>query len=210
MRNLAIIFLFLISSNSIAQGIEITPQVSYLFGGRVNFYEGDLKIADKGAFGINVAYDFGIGGGLEFQYTGALTYANFHAIRAGYENVSFKLAVNHFQIGGYKDLGEGKIRGYVSLAMGATVFDPTEYSYKSKWNFSVSGSLGMKYFPLKFLGIKLFGRLFLPMEFAGGGVFCGIGTGGVNCGLGVSTFAVLVQGDLGAGIIIRIDPKSKK
>ncbi|MCB0477784.1 MAG: hypothetical protein KDC84_06455 [Crocinitomicaceae bacterium] len=209
MRKLAVIFLFAILGNAWGQGVEITPQVSYLFGGRVNFYEGDLKIQDKGAFGINVAYDFGIGGGVEFQYTGALTYASFNAIRYGYEDVSFKVAVNHIQIGGYKDLGQGKLKGYVSGAIGCTIFDPTEINYQSKWNFTVSGSLGMKYFPLKFLGFKLFGRLFLPMEFAGGGVFCGIGTGGVDCGLGVSTFAILVQGDLGAGIILKFGGKDK-
>lgn len=201
--------MLLLGGFTFGQGIEITPQISYMFGGRVNYYEGDLKIVDKGAFGLNVSYDFGFRGGLEFSYQGMLTTANFNSIRPGYEDASFKLAVNYFQLGAYKDWGEGKFKGYTAISLGATVFDPTELDYKSKWNFSATASLGVKYFPLKFLGIKLYGRLMLPMEFAGGGLFCGIGSGGVNCGLGVSTFAVLVQGDLGAGLIIRINTGSK-
>jgi hypothetical protein len=209
-----VFFISIISSLSLfSQGIEISPTVSYMFGGRVNFYEGDLKIVDKGAYGLNVAYDFGYEGGLEFSWIGTNTTAHYTSTRGTYDNLSFKLGVNHFQLGTYKDFGSNKIKGFGNLSVGATVFQPKEYDIADKWNFTASLALGMKWFPLDFLGIKLFGRLLLPMEFAGGGAYCGIGTGGAGCGVGVSTYAILVQGDLGGSIIFKISTgrsKSKK
>ena len=74
-----------------------------------------------------------------------------------------------------------------------------------RWNFSASLTGGMKYYFTDYIGLKIFARLLLPMEFYGGGAYCGIGTGGVSCGLGVSSWAFIVQGDFGAGLIFRIN-----
>lgn len=212
MKKFLFILTLIFGLNSFGQAIEISPTVSYLFGGRINFYEGDLKIVDKGAYGLNVAYDIGYGGGVEFSWIGTNTTAHFTTTRGTYDNISFRMGVNHLQIGTYKDFGGDKLKGFANLSIGTTIFQPKEFNIKDKWSFTASLALGMKWFPLKFLGIKLFGRLLLPMEFNGAGFYCGIGTGGANCGVGVSSYAILVQGDLGGSIVFRIETggKSKK
>ncbi len=210
MKKFLFLLAFLSGFTAYNQAIEISPSVSYLFGGRINYAQGDLKIVDKGAIGVNVGYDFGFEGGVEFSWVGTTTTANFNGIGLGYDDASFRIGVHHFQLGAYKDFGREKLKGFANFSLGATVFQPRDLDFGDEWKFSVSGTLGMKWFPLKFLGIKLYGRMILPMEFAGGGVWCGIGTGGAGCGVGVNTFAVLVQGDLGAGLIFRISTDSKK
>lgn len=210
MKKCLLILAVIFGVNSFGQSFQITPTVSYLFGGRVNYYEGDLKIVDKGAYGLNLAYELGYDAGIEFTWVGSNTTANFNGIGLGYNDLSFKIGVNHFLLGGFKDFGGEKLKGFANFSLGATWFQAKEFDLSDRWNFSVAAGLGLKWFPLRFVGIKLFGRLFLPMEFAGGGAYCGIGTGGASCGVGVNTFAVLVQGDLGGGLIFRIAPGSKK
>lgn len=196
----------LFSLSGFSQSFEITPQVSYLFGGRANFIQGDIKIKDNISWGLNFAADFGYQGGAEFSYTGMVTDARFSSYDLDYTSQNFKIGVHHFQLGVYQDFGKGKVKGYGNFSLGATWFQTVNNrDISDRWSFSASLTAGLKYYFLDWLGIKAFGRLLVPMQFSGGGAYCGIGTGGASCGLGVTSYSFILQGDLGIGLIFRIN-----
>ena len=70
----------------------------------------------------------------------------------------------------------------------------------SEWRFSFSFGGGAKLFFTDNIGIRLQGRLFIPLYFNGGYIYGG-GSGG---GIALSGGAYLIQGDLTAGLIFAL------
>ena len=54
------------------------------------------------------------------------------------------------------------------------------------------------------LALQLRGAMLLPMQFGGGGLFCGIGTGGSGCSVSVGASTTVIQGDISGGIVLRL------
>lgn len=205
MRKLLILFILFQTTFSFTQYVEITPQGGFFFGGRARFIQGDIAIRGNGCWGFNLASDFGYDGGLEFSYVGMVSDANFFARHQDYTNDDFKIGCHYFQLGVYQDFGNDKIKGYGNFSAGASMFQVMgDRAVPIKWNFATSLSLGLKYFFTDYIGFKIYGRVLLPLEFAGVGAYCGIGFNGPNCGLGVNSYSFIVQGDIGGGLVFRI------
>ena len=96
------------------------------------------------------------------------------------------------------------IKPYGSFTLGTTYFIPQsaagEITYSDSWKFSVTLGGGVKIWMSDRVGIRLHGRLMLPMFWGGAGF--SVGTGGAGFTVGASTS--MVQGDLGAGLIIAL------
>lgn len=191
-----------------AQGgkAELTPFVGYQFGGKLRFYEGDLKIYDNMNYGLALDIEMAPDSKLEIFWSHMQTEAQFFGYY-GYDYLSterFAMNVGYIQIGGVQEIDMDNIRPFGSFTLGTTYFMPTanpgEPTYQDAWKFSVTLGGGAKIWVSDRVGIRLQGRLMLPMFWGGVGFTVGSGGSGFTMGAGTS----MVQGDFTGGLIIAL------
>ena len=194
----------ILPSVSFAQAkIEITPFGGYMFGGKLRFYEGELKIEDNANYGILLDIALAPDTKLEFFWSQMATTARFKSYYGfNFPELEdpFSVNVNYIQIGGVQeaDINNDKIKPFGAFTLGTTYFNPQESGMQDSWRFSVTLGGGAKIWFSDRIGIRLQGRLLMPLYFAGGGVYFGTGGSGVSVGAG----STILQGDLTAGLII--------
>ena len=104
------------------------------------------------------------------------------------------------------------IEPFGAFTLGATWFhnyDPVEGDYRGPGTsdvtmFSITLGGGVKVMFSDKMGLRLQGRLLMPMYFNGLGFFIGGGSGGASAGLGVTSTVPILQGDLTAALIFRL------
>jgi hypothetical protein len=183
--------------------VEITPFGGYFFGGKVRYAQGDLNVVSNGSYGIALDVTIAPFQQLEFFYTRMESTAEWRAF--GFQpgvpdREDFRISVNYLQIGSLREFGEGSVVPFGAFTLGAVIFSSQENSFSDIWRFAISLGGGAKIFFSDKIGIRLQGRLLMPMYFAGIGGY--IGTGG--SGLTVNTWIPILQGDLTGGLIIRL------
>ncbi len=190
-----------------AQGkIEITPYAGYMFGGKLRFYEGDLKIDDNANYGLALDFEVARDTKLELFWTEMQTTAEFKPYY-GFDNPDywiepFDVRIGYIQIGTLREveLDNDKIVPFGALTLGTTYFLPYGSNYKDSWKFSVSLGGGAKIWFTERVGIRLQGRLLMPILWGGAGFTVGSGGAGITVGGGTS----IVQGDFTGGLIIAL------
>ena len=197
----------LMSLPTFGQGtkFELGAMMGYQFGGRLNYYEGELKIRDAGnwmVFGnAEVAYNTAI----EFSYSSMTTTATFTPYKIGYDYQTFDLRISYFQLEALNTFARSdKLEGFGLFGLGAMWNQPLDDKINDVTRFSMSLGLGGKIYFTDRIGIRLQGRLLMPMYFGGVGAYCGIGTGGSGCGLSLNSWVPIVQGDFSGGIFFVI------
>jgi hypothetical protein len=187
--------------------IEIAPTAGYMFGGRINYYQGELKIKDNVNYGVSVIVpDISWGTDLEINYTRMDSDVRFRANPnyPDYNDADFDVSVNYIQIGALKTLGgDDSFKPFGSFSLGTTIFSPKN-DLSDVWRFSITLGLGAKYWISERVGIIVRGRLMLPMIFGGIGGYYGIGSGGSSGGLTVNSYATIVQGDFNGGLVFSL------
>ena len=187
--------------------VEIAPSVGYMFGGRLNYYQGELKIKDNMDYGVSVIVpDISWGTDLEINYIRMDSRANFRANHnyPDYEDAEFDLSVNYIQIGALKSFGaDGKFKPFGSFSAGTTIFSPKN-NIDDVWRFSITLGLGAKYWITDRVGIIVRGRLMIPMIFGGVGGYYGIGSGGSGGGLTLNSYSSILQGDFNGGLVFSL------
>jgi len=195
---LALLYPFIMFS----QGIEVVPFTGYMFGGSINYIEGELNISDGQNYGISILVPIKSKIDLELNYTGMSSDLSFKTYGSyfGYDNIKTPLQTNYFQIGVLSKLksNEAKINPFGSISLGATWFSTPNYG--DEWRFSMTLGLGVKIMFTERIGIIGRGRLMMPMQFAGVGI--GIGTGGASVSTG--SYITPLQGDFNVGVIIKL------
>jgi hypothetical protein len=180
--------------------VNITPQVGYMFGGSLRGYEGRIDVDDKINYGGTIGF-----GVLEYTQI-ELTYfrqdSRARIERYGFfENIrEFDLATSYYQLGILQETQSGNVRPFGLLSFGATVFNPKEDDLDSKTFFSTIFGGGVNAYINDRIGVRLMGRLMVPVAFGSGSLFCGIG----GCSVGYASYATLVQGDFSLGITLRL------
>ena len=197
----------LIPAASSAQGkIELTPFGGYMFGGKMRFYEGDLKIQDNANYGLIMDVEVAPDTKIELMWAHMSTTADF---RGGYgfdflSTPPFDVGVGYIQIGSVREINMDKVRPFGAITLGTTYFLPSsetgEVKYDDTWKFSVTLGGGAKIWLTDRVGIRLQGRLMMPMFW--GGVGFTVGTGGSGFSVGAGT--TMVQGDFTGGLIIAL------
>ena len=92
--------------------IDIAPSVGYMFGGRLNYYQGELKIKDNMNYGVSVIVpDINWGTDLEINYTRMDSRATFQPYNnfPDYDYTEFDVSVNYIQIGAIKTFTEDDV-----------------------------------------------------------------------------------------------------
>ena len=87
--------------------------------------------------------------------------------------------------------------------MGATWFEGSAQdtdNSETVTRFAITLGGGIKIMPSDKIGIRLQGRLLMPMYFAGVGLWAGTGGGGASVNGGIP----IIQGDLTAALVIRL------
>lgn len=183
------------------KGIELTPLVGYQLNGRIDGYKGRFKMNNAMNYGVALSAVIRPQVMGELSYSISPTDAYWSVFNSG-ERQYYDMNIHYFQLGGIYELKDGPVKPFGLLSLGATWFD---MGAGVDDHVSFSGALGggLKLFFSDHIGIRLQGRLLLPMYFSGGGLFVGIGSGGVSSGVGLSTGVLTVQGDISGGLIFR-------
>ena len=187
--------LFLVPQQAFSQnGIELSGYTGWMLGGKVNLYNGSLKIEDGQNWGITLSLPIAPGMKAELMYNRLVSDLTVRE----YGNAPYvytKVATQYFHVGAVKELmSEGMVRPYGTGSMGAAIFSDREGFDSDRWRFSVGLGGGLKIFPTERIGFRLQARMLVPLYFNG----IWFGTGGA----GVSTSSTIVQGDFTGGIIL--------
>jgi len=186
---------------------EITPQASYFFSTDIAFSKADLNIKDGAGYGLTLGIKvqrdlqvelFWVGTTLStelLEYKGPGLPQN--------KIDEFDVGVNYFMLGATQMLKGRNIKPFGTFAVGAAWMSPGQskqanVTLEDEVRFAVGFGAGVKIFFTENVGLRLHGRLLMPLVFTGGGFY--FGTGGA--GFGVSSGIPALQGDLSAGLII--------
>lgn len=187
--------------------LEVTPTGGFFWGGKVQFYEGEIDMHDGGNFGIILGVPTMKGNFVELSYSMTASSADFRPYSSfnGYNPVSADLNTHYLMIGTYQqfDVG-GKVVPFLGISLGTSIFDFDYPNSANLWRFSMGISGGLKYYISDRIGIRIQGRFLMPMYFAGMGFYAGIGTGGTSTGLSMNAGAIAYQGDVSGGLIFRL------
>ncbi|MCK5775149.1 MAG: hypothetical protein KAH25_03180 [Bacteroidales bacterium] len=185
-----------------AQGIEIVPFTGYQFGGKIEYYEGKMKIYDGQNYGVSMFVPMQANIDLELNYTrmgSKMTFSPYH-FGSDYLYRESSVFTNYFQIGALKklELPNEKIIPFGSFSLGATWFETKDFG--DKWMFSVALGGGLKIMLTEKIGIVGRGRLLMPMQFGGIGFYAGTG----GSGMSANSYVAPLQGDFNIGLLLKL------
>jgi len=202
MKSVVLSLLALTLSVSVfSQKVEIVPFTGFMFGGKISYVEGELKINDGQNYGVSVLKPIRQGMDLELNYTRMESRMDFSPYYGyDYKSGETYIATNYFQVGAIKKLrsDSSRVIPFGSASLGATWFDSSDFGDEVR--FSITLGAGLKIMLSDRIGIIGRGRLMMPMQFAGVGFT--VGTGGA--GLTAGSYITPLQGDFTAGLIIRL------
>jgi hypothetical protein len=187
--------------------IEVGATYNYMWAGSYQLYEGEIYMEDGSEWGGTIDFAFRPDAKIEFAYSYTSSHATFQRTYYGSEtsaldNLDNPLSIQYFQIGSIYQIPKGKAQPFIGLLLGAVLFHPSGTAQgldlNDQWNFAVSLNGGVKIYMSDKFGIRLQGRLLLPMYFTSGSMYVGTGGAGVAVGAGIP----VVQGDVGAGVFL--------
>ncbi len=189
---------------------EITPFFGWQFFGRMPVTDGDLLLKDSQNFGLDISIPVHYDVAVLLSYSRQSTVLQFKSYAPGEPRVTtdlFETDVDYWLFGGIKEVKYPNVILYGSMAAGAAVFSPQDPNYTKETLFAITGGFGGKYYLNKHLGLRLQGRILLPIRFGGGGMWCGPG----GCSVGIGASSAILQFDATAGLVFRLnDPNSQK
>lgn len=198
-----LIMLMLSIQDLTAQAIEIHGFYGYQLHGTARLYDGDFRINDAPDYGGKLSVALSTTTHVELSYMRSDTEGRFYPF-VGTPSELISFSSNYIQVGGLQEVNMDKIRPYLTVALGLTVWDPKTSQLNSKTQFSATVGGGLKFWITDLLGIRVQGSMLMPMIFNGFGFGCGIGTGGSSCGSNLYTRITPFQGEFSGGLILRI------
>ena len=200
------VMLFSLAHFTFGQNLEIVPYMSYHWGGKLKFYEGDIRFQSSENYGIALNYSLPGGTILQLEYMGQSTALDVRLYdELGSDYRSYPVNMNWIQVGGLQGFDFYPLVPFAGMTLGAVNFNPRTNELQDSWKFAVTGQLGLKYFLSERIGIRIHARLLMPIQWAGFGV--SIGTGGVGAGINAGSY--IFQGDIGGGLVFNLGPMGK-
>jgi hypothetical protein len=191
-------------------GVEVGGTYSFMWCGSFDLYEGEIVMEDNPSYGGMIDIPVQRNTMVELSYSYTSSRATFSPYYPGspttpeLENLDNPVSVQYFQVGALYQITKGEVaQPFFGMHMGAVLFSPSGtaqgLSLDDQWNFTISFSGGVKLYMSEKFGVRLQGRLLMPMYFSGGGMYVGTGGAGFSVGAGIP----IVQGDLGVGVFLR-------
>lgn len=202
MKKILLVLLVLISVPTFGQiqYLDVIPNFGIHFGGRMRFYEGEIRIDNAATYGITLQTPVSWGVSADFTYSRSDSKARFVPYTTGYEPNEVGIASNYFLIGAVKEMVDYKLIPYGGFTLGVAWFDVKDPQIADDVRFSLSFSGGVKYMISDRIGIRVQGRFLMPLYFAGAGFYLGSGGGGFT----MNTGGTMLQGDISGGLIFRL------
>ncbi len=214
MKKIFTLLFVLTSAIVIAQDakFEITPTAGYTFSSRTSWYNADMDVVDNYSVGLALNIRVHESMLVEIMYHNVNTDVNTTVYSNPYNRAYYSTpySMEYYHIGGIREIGGDKVRPFTSFTLGLTRFHPTALTeYRTQdgesgslpnedvWALSPALGAGARIMLTNRIGLRLQGRLFLPLYFNGVGVYCGSG-----CGGGASFGVYTLQLDLSGGLII--------
>ncbi|MHC5076545.1 MAG: outer membrane beta-barrel protein [Planctomycetota bacterium] len=149
------------SSKSARRYLEIVPFSGYQIGGKFEDEETDtdFEINDASTWGFLVDYDISRYSQIEFYYSHQETELSSGGLTSDGE--LFDLDVDYYHLGGTFIWRGDKLEPYMVGTLGLTRFDPETSEADSMTRFSLGFGGGVRYFPIKRVGLYLGGRAFV-------------------------------------------------
>lgn len=179
-----------------AQSVEITPLYGYTISGKVDNYSRYYDIGNDMSFGGMLSVEIDDMSYVELSYVRT----NTDVVTSRLIDPTFNLGIEHYQVGALREFSEGKVVPFAKFTLGTTRYVQTSKGDSRYWLFSAGFGLGAKIFFTERLGLRLHTNLMMPMEFAGGGFFCGSG----GCSSNLAFNVPIVHWELGGGLIIKL------
>lgn len=203
MRKITILASILfIHAFAFGQSIEITPLYGYTISGKVDNYDRYFDVKDNMSFGGILSVEIDHMSYIELSYLRTNTTGVYSSFVEGSNQIN--MGIEQYHVGALREFKEGKIVPFGKFMLGTTRYVQTSGEDRRYWLFSPGIGLGAKVFFTDKIGLRLHSNLYMPLQFAGGGFFCGIGTGGSGCGTDIVFNVPLVHWDMGVGLIIKL------
>jgi hypothetical protein len=195
-------------SDAVAQGKpEITAIGGWMLNGSVDGYYGEVDMDDEVAYGGIITFPVESGMSVEFSYTRQETRASFYTYNPlntppGLASGSLgDVLVQYFMLGGIAEKGRGaeKVKPFGLFQAGVFVLTPDNSIYDSVTKFALAFGGGLNVDVSEKIGLRMQGRLLMPMWFDGGYIYAGSG----GAGVGVSAGIPLVQADFLGGLTFK-------
>jgi len=203
MKNLFLVagFLF-VTSSLFAQSVEVTPVFGYTFCDGFETYYGNYDV--KGAMLYGARLDVEVA---DLSYFELSIRRNDPTITywSASDNISkdYNSGVAHYMAGFLREFQVGAIKPYGVISAGTSRYWLKGDENYNKWFFSTEFGLGAKMFLSDIVGIRAQASVTTPWDFAGGGMYWGVGGGGAGGSANLTFGIPVAHWDLSAGIIIR-------
>lgn len=177
-------------------GVEITPSVSYRFGG--GFEDANtgtnINLDESAGYGLVIDFDIQPDKQIEVYLSRQSTTMSSGGPFTG--DPLFDVVVDYYHIGGLYLFEGERFRPFISGTLGLTRMDPQRTDLRSETRISAAIGGGAKFFLTENLGIRLDLRGIYTALNSNASIFCAGG-----CAVQVRSSGFL-QGELGAGLIL--------
>jgi hypothetical protein len=175
--------------------VQIAGFAGYQFGGSIFSETFDRKFSFKSGLNYGGTLDFRIGETWRFE----IYYSRQDTELEGALAVEspFELKIERLMVGLQEEKGEGSVKWFGTILVGATRYTPVDSAFTDDTRFSAGLGLGVKSFFSKNVGLRLEGHAFYTLVESGGGAFCTPGF----CAFSYSGRGIW-QGDFEGGLII--------
>ena len=190
-------------SYSTGPRVEISPFIGYQLNGKIHFIEGDFKMENAMSYGGMLSVEVSPQVWAEFTYSRSDNEANYRRFLSS-DTYEYDMAMNYFQLGGVKEIGDNVVVPYGTFSGGVAWFQMKDSNINDEVVFSIGLGGGIKVRLNDRIGLRLQGRLLMPMYIYGAGFFVGIGPGGPSSGISINSNLLTAQGDFTAGLIFRL------
>lgn len=206
MKKTAFLLILLVATTELfAQFIEITPVTGYTFNGKVDNGYGVYDVNNAMLYGARL--DVEVADLSYFELSVRRNDPSVDYTTSARIPINFNTGTAHYMVGFLREFKAGKVIPFGNISLGTSRYwlkenAEIDENYR-QWFFSTEFGVGAKYFFNDFLGVRLQASVTTPWDFAGGGMYWGIGTGGGG-GSASMTFGIpIAHWDLSAGLIIR-------
>jgi len=183
--------------------LELSANFGWYWGGNMSFYEGRMNMGDANNYNITASVPTMKGNWIELSYSFSNAEANFNPYNGfpAYDYFEADLSTHYILIGSYQRFETGgKMTPFIGISLGTAIFDLNYSNYSNVWRFAGSLGGGLLIDLSEKIGIRLQGRLLMPMYFAGVGFYAGTGGSGFSLNAGSTIF----QGDVSAGLVFKL------
>lgn len=186
----------------------------YFFGGRLNDYSlAEFNIGNAPSYSVGFGFAMGRNREIELTYIGTNPKASLTDGDVFSDAVSLRTNCNFFQLGFVNFADLGPIRPFYSISLGASYMNinylggidhvHSDNYDSSLWNFAASVGLGLKIDVSQKIGLKIQGRLLMPMSFYGLGIGLSGGYGGIYPTFSLNSYSLMFNGDVTFGIFYK-------